>query len=146
MENALNDLIERVQKATGPDREIDALVAVWRHGTVSTGDDLIYARAPYKDERCAWGTFWSVERSGMSLRTAPKFTDSLDEVVALIEKEMPGAAWSLTNLYGTARAELPLNGGDLDSRSAHRKDGNVVLALLTAFLRAKSPPDDGKAE
>ena len=60
---------------------------------------------------------------------------SIDAAVSLIEKNLPGAEWEVSTLYGIAHASLPLNGGDIEPcQSARREDGIVQLAMLSVLL------------
>lgn len=114
----LRALIERVERATGPDREIEFEVGIQMCGF----------------ERC------SVQESDgpcNEVHEAGYYTSSLDAVVALVERELPGWDWG---------CETTICGGD------NRYSGYVAqkmrigpeaygktpaLALLLAFLRAK---------
>ena len=121
------NLLERVMQATGPDREIDARVACLVQGRTF----LEWSGHYYTCKEVAGSC-------GGDEAIVPPYTSSLDAVVALVERQMPGAEWSLSTLYGHAWAKLPLNG---DTEDVCRPDGNVALALLAAFLKALPPRD-----
>ena len=93
----LAGLLERLEAATGPDREIDAAMHVALVKPEQYADDLRYFRLPTPSmdymEMCAPGTYWLKQRSGASLHTAPLYTASIDAIVALIERVLPG--WEL---------------------------------------------------
>lgn len=127
----LEGLLERVEKAEGPDRELDALIEVATFKTISTDDDLIYAKPVHRDDNCAKGTFWRKSRSGASLHTAPEYTDSIDGAVALVERCLPGWIWDASST-GTAWVQSP--GGD--HFSGQIKPYKPPLAILSALLRA----------
>lgn len=117
---SLTDLITRVAEATGPDREIDADIAI-HFGLVDArevrGVPTVYMSGKMVAE--------------VSMRV-PRLTASIDAVVALIRREMPGARWLLESDEG---------GGFAIFRKPVRTDSGPVsrpdaLALLLAFLRA----------
>ena len=129
----LAGLIERLEKATGPDREIDALIEI------EARRQEAYRVGLNDDQRAKWkpvGSNGEVEEGGTRYHS-PKFTASLDATVALIERVLPGCEFSLTNLYGVAHAELPLN-RDNGWENGRRTDGNLAIAMLIALLRALS--------
>ncbi len=114
--------LELVEKATGPDREIDYQVCM----IADSGDDPI-----------------------PSYCYPTPFTASLDAVIALVEREMPDANWEVKRIGGAwhpgfdhcARVARPYSGkGDHEdgkpSADARHKT-SAALALLAAFLRAR---------
>lgn len=113
------DLIARVEAATGPDREIDAMVArVVCDWDVFSVPDLI-------------GGTVRLARDGARTFEVPRWSASIDAVVELIRREMPGAEWSIsaTGLAEIAAAYVP---GCRCGWTAP----TPALALLLAFLRA----------
>lgn len=90
----LQSLIERVEKATGPDREIDAALHVALLTPEQYPDDLRYFRLPHVSmdhmDMCAPGTYWLKQRSGASLHTSPAYTSSLDAALSLVSRALPG--------------------------------------------------------
>lgn len=93
---ALDTLIERVRGLEGPDREVDG--EVWR---------CIHGDAP----------------RGLKYGNVPKLTASLDAVVSLIERELPGR---LREIFERALAECKT----LDDMA------NFVRILLAVALTA----------
>ncbi len=63
----------------------------------------------------------------------PHYSTSLDAALTLAPE---GVEWELTNLYGMVQATVGLN--TPEHHSARRKDGNVILALVSACLRARA--------
>jgi hypothetical protein len=128
----LSELIERVEKATGPDRELDAAIAVAMLGTTATEDDLIYHKVPAHDDHCARGTYWRKSRSGWSLHTSATFSASLDSALALVEEMLPGANWSLGYF-----PEKPSYAAEVWYSTVHYGlSGSPATAILLALLRA----------
>jgi len=78
-------LIERLEKATGMDRELDGLIAVAVFESVKTDDDLIYARArdPGEDATLP-GHYFIKSRSGAQTASAPYYTSSIDAAMTLV--------------------------------------------------------------
>lgn len=110
----LQGLIERCEKATGPDRELD--VAIWQ---------ALCWKDHYRD--IAKGTV---------------FTASLDASVALVERVLPGWHWSLDS-FGEATA-FDSSGAFLvaadDEHYGHNK--HLPLAILAALLRSLLARED----
>ena len=138
----LQGLIERCEKATGPDRELDAAIIVATTPTVSADDDLIYLSPTLEDDNCAHGTYWRVQRSGRSLHTAPQLTASLDASLALVEQVLPGWHWSLDS-FGEATV-FDSSGAFLvqadNEHYGHNK--RLPLAILAALLRSLLARED----
>ena len=117
----LPSLIAAVEAASGPDREIDAMVAV-HLGMIDEREAAIGFR---------------LDKSGETkMVISPKvsrFTASIDAVVALIRREMPGVEWSL---HGGGETSFVFF--EPDERPEHEPDEapTEALALLLAFLRA----------
>ena len=132
---ALPALIARLEAATRADRTLDTDIAFTLLG---------WKRVEHK-AYTNWHSAYSeiVDETGVPVRNLPTFTASIDATVALIERVLPGAEFSLSNLYGIALAELPLNFTHTPWEVGRRTDGNLAIALLIALLRAKeaiNPP------
>lgn len=132
---AVAAIIERLE-AGEVGRDIDARVAValaW--GVPTPEDDRPWLKMPTRYDECAPGTYWLVQRSGMSLRTAPEFTTSLDVVTALQERVLP--EWILNGLW---QIRMTLDAG-VPPRALHwacylRPDGGAQ-----GDLRAEAPTE-----
>lgn len=124
---ALLDLIQKIKGATGPDRELDAAIAVAITPTRSTDDDLIYAKArdPGNDATHP-GHYFLQSRSGASCQTAPHYTSSIDSALTLVPE---GSSVHLHILHGSAQAEVGIGNVGIDSPPA--------LALCIAALQAR---------
>lgn len=146
-------LLQRSEKAEGPDRELDAIVAkellgwkLWRskHGywdvTGPDGERFTTCVDPYgpkfdpetgkknpdyDKEPVLW-----VEDMGI-----PEFSSSLDASIALVERVLPGWDWHVARLDDNefSAAVATWNNSE-DSGAAHAK--TPPLALLTALLKA----------
>jgi hypothetical protein len=72
----LLELAERLEKAAGPDRELDARITV----AMAAGTGLVELAGP----DCAPGTYWvTLDGGGKSLKTATPWTASLDAAMTL---------------------------------------------------------------
>lgn len=141
--SARAELIERVEKATGPSREIDALVVVslnlkpdWlAKSTGSMWIDMVSL-----DEPVIRFTSTGMKRSGGNppIGDYPAFSASLDAVVALVEKQKPGWAYGFDGGPKTKIAFVdPHDFADrfLGARFT-AEAATPALALLLAFLRS----------
>lgn len=115
--SGLVSLIERVEKATGSNRDLDAEIA-------SIFD-------PAGDEAAV------SEAATLNGRDYPdRYTSSIDAVVALIERACGKYDWSLFCDNGAALAGCqPASEDGVDLTDTH--GATPALALLLAFLKAK---------
>ena len=124
-------LIARLEALTGPDREVDIdlmLAFLPKHREISViGIDRL-VRFPQKYDR-GW----------KDVDIVP-YTASLDAVIALVERELPGMAWALgQNVHHRYwRASLNrLNDEGAPESIAWGQSNQPVIALLLALLRSK---------
>lgn len=118
----LLNLVDRLRKANGPDRELD--VAIMQalipecemYSPMCRGDEPIFWHGPYRKQEC------------------PRLTESLDAVVALIERQLPGMGyWLMCPGNGDKYGHVQYNdrGADVSARGA-----SAPIAILAAFLLA----------
>lgn len=122
-------LAERVETATGPEREIDARL----HAILLGRTGFVWLGHHYDcDQLSAAGGF-----------SVPKWTASLDAVVALIGEKLPG--WRIVQLWQPARrvrGPFVIDGAVCQLHSLHdcgdaeAEAKTLPLALLAAALRA----------
>ncbi len=128
---ALRGLVERVEKATGPDRELDAHIAA------AVGMPMLFCdfeagsyhgdcQAPgcgkplgLNDERRSYPANWEDDER------LPSFTDSLDAITALINQSCP-EPWAWQNVMHKALHMC----GEMDRSSI------LPIYMCLAFLRA----------
>lgn len=168
MTEALKELEARLVAASGPDREIDALLAVALLKPEQATDDLIYYRRVDRDDNCTPGTYWRKSRSGMSLQTAETYTASLDAAIALCERVLPGHSMGFRTCSNWAEHHkwagkpaweaVVTDTGDTDDyypfeHDYHSSDDvseffgehcSPALALCLAIVRALSKVKDGR--
>lgn len=124
MDAHLVNLIERLEKAIGPDRELD-----WR---IAEKFD-IPERWPTS---ALWPPFMPKSKYDKSI---PAYSASIDAAVALVERVLPGWTWTLDS--GSSTATL----WEQDSAPEHLhqvRGATPSLALCLAILRAKEDRDD----
>jgi hypothetical protein len=132
----MKELIERLEKATGPDRGIDCLI------TAALFDPLVMTNpGNHKGEGVERKPLSAVIADGFpvsadlaSIVGSPAYTASIDAALSLLED---GWEYSISTLYGLADVELPLNDTTVNPIHVRRLDGNVTLALVEAALRAR---------
>lgn len=112
-------LIERLEKLTCPDREVDDLIGAAVFRTEPVGP---FSPGSKVDKRL------------------PRYTASLDAVIALVERELPGWHWNVGE-FPTVRAQLaqPVEtkfGPGIGIR-ADTTGATPAIALCLALLRAK---------
>jgi hypothetical protein len=134
------DLLEKLKAATGPDRELDAMIAV---SSCASNDPGTFSTGPY------------------SFLRMPSYTASIEACVSLIETELPGWMWKCGTCHVSDDAWVcpnfvdPVHGERLREELDYanmkagddwdvgfdvdrRPPGNVPLALLEAFFMAKA--------
>jgi hypothetical protein len=142
--SALLALAERCEAATGSDRDLDADIAIelFDGGADHLDDprDVTRARKVIISHGAQPGNFEVVGFSGVSLRTAPTYTASLDAAMTLVPE---GLAWTLGQNVHHRHWQVSVNALDEDGAPfsvAHGGDGDVrttpALALCAAALRA----------
>lgn len=148
----LGELIERVEKATGPSRGLDADV----YETLGYPVKRRPERTIGKTGRAVWSRAWSYQVSESGRWFAmERLSASLDAVIALVEKQAPGWGWRVATCSVSDDAWLfpdfnsPEHGErlrrdfseDIDwvevTDVDRRPPGQPALALLLAFLRSK---------
>jgi len=134
----LQALLERVEKAEGPDRVLDA--AIW---SAVTGHETHYPN-PYMRE--AEGLHAYTERRGDDLSRwypVPGLTASIDAAVGLVERMLPGCWVDLCGPRKYLHIPTPSPNHWRGMVNAWNAQGDVVgwgatpaLALIAALLRA----------
>lgn len=115
----LQDLLERVERARGPDRELDVAIAERLYPEICTPS----RRGSHHDEP-VWQT-----RDG--LVRCECYTASVDAALALIEKVLPGLWWNV----GICSANPLTYSADL-ADGTERPGATPALALCAALLAA----------
>jgi len=132
----LSELIERLEKATGPDREIDAWIG---YHTDLMNDDMSW-RAKIDSFGIDHAMRAATSGSNVWRVALPNYTASLDATVALIERVLPGWCKQLfeqDDHTWHARVRSPEYRLVATDRDAHDGYPTPAIALLLALLRAK---------
>lgn len=118
---ALKELLERVEKAEGPDRELDEETIAAIGGKQKRGD-------------------WWIGHSYIG-RVAPPYTSSIDACVALIEKVLPDW-WHTAGLCSlTGHASI---GPDYNGPAGERLRREFPVERFDGKFDADLAPGDGK--
>lgn len=120
----LNELFERVKKATGPDRKLDIAIARQTHHPSMDGCN------PDHDNFIMAGSKMD--------RRIPAFTASIDAALALVERVLPGwpQQWAemlreaMDDLWAETSPQMPII----------RLPLAILAALLSALISKESRP------
>lgn len=123
--STIEELIERVEAATGPDRVLDLHIDLATKGLLLVGG-------------------WEAEdASGARVKltgVTPEYTASFDSSIALAERKFPGVWWHIAK--GRARPDEPLYGiilireGSEDDVLGEAEHECLEHAIILATLRA----------
>src|SRR6476469_6834139 len=120
----MKDLTERLERATGPDRELDALIeqAAYPGGSVFIGDLLRYRR-PYQ---------------ARGFPRVPFYTSSIDAALTLVPED---AEWSCVvgHQVGEPVARIWHADQDEADMGAANTGATPAIALCIAALKARTP-------
>ena len=121
--DGLSELLERVEKATGPDREMDARICAaidfredWMKGDTTP---LMWRSNGHV----------SMGKNGPGYRT-PEITASLDAALALVNEKLPGCQWTVEPGLCWIRV---LTANDVDEFQG--ASACTPIAVLSALLR-----------
>lgn len=121
----MQDLIARLEAATGPSRELDAVVFC-----AAVHPEHKPARNFFYKNRDEWGIFISNHpRPGLTFHDAPRYTASIDAALTLMPD---GCEWNLAWNSGFAFVEV---GDPLLHMEAEHKV--IAIALVIAALKAR---------
>lgn len=121
----LSELLERVKATTGPDREIDGLLAI---AFAPEGEE----RAELGEATKLYGKYWYRHQYGEGSQLSPHFTSSIDAALALVERCLPGWKW---NVGHDANDELHVTvWHGVTERDEYA--ATAPLSILAAFLSA----------
>lgn len=138
----IDELIERVEKGEGADRELDGAIHV---ALFPDSDASRFITGAYRSEWWKFGTpqglVYRTENGGGGV-PLPSYTTSLDAVLALIEGKLPGWRWSVEDA-GDGRYEGNLFASPTGRRMQTANVAFPARALLAAFLRAHKEQHDG---
>lgn len=135
----LREIIERVEKAEGPDREIDCLL--WAYlidGRTVTylENNLVVSDKPGDVQIIlGWIDPGKVSRNFSTSRVEPKeYTASIDAALALMERVLPGAGWE--RMIQPDNTVLIYVWGEDGPGKAFETAAGTAVAIILATLRA----------
>lgn len=138
--STLTELRDRVAALKGPDREVDEAVFMLDRGYTRLSHDPYDSAGP----RCyAWSEAGYV---GEINSRFPAYTASVDAVLSLIERTLPGWFWDVAlgievdgdGPYWAELYDLTTDRGHFDGDPNEYGGRTPALALLLALLEAKS--------
>lgn len=112
----MRDLIAKLEKLKGPDREVDGLLAAHFHVKQITG---------------TWPD-WCID---------PPVTASLDAAIALVERVLPGWDWGVMSAGEDGSEGKLWQHGWHDDTVVHAFHALPAIALIIALLKAKEVQD-----
>jgi hypothetical protein len=124
----LNELLERVKAATGPDRGLDGLIAI---AFPPDGE----ARTELGEATSRYGKYWFKHDHGEGSALPRLYTASIDAALALTERMLPGKS-VLIGLRQAAGTKPWARIGEW--READATSATLPLAILAALLTALS--------
>ena len=153
MTSSYGEIVERLEKLTGPDREMDA--RIWAHffKVRYIGHNMAYAAygasnpltqveftTPPKRTRCVTGS--------PQYPHATPVTASLDDSVALVEKKLPGFGHGYRMNLASKRFEANVYApywwtGEGPQTDEYAEAVTPALALLKALFRALTVNENG---
>lgn len=129
-------LLERVEAASGPDREIDALVwLALEPDCVNSRQFWLWRSARPKGEQ---DRALSDVRLAFARRHAPEITASLDAALALVERVLPGWAPNVGKNVHHGHWHAEVQKADEENGNLHfgATAASGALALVAALLKA----------
>lgn len=137
-------LIERMEKLDGPDREVDA----W----IGYHTNLVVDEMSWREKIDRFGIEHAVKSAtshqNVWSSALPAYSASLDAVIALVEKVLPGWYWRVgrTSLFPNGWAYISRThpshcDREDEAACADGKAANPAIALLLALLRALQSGD-----
>ena len=135
----VTDLITRLSKLDAPDREVDALIVAKLEPHIFDAPGFTPIRPIPSFHIDPQGDAIRFDGGGiMCLSYFPLYTASVDAVIALTERVLPGWHWSIYDTDGVGRCNAQLERPDFTGAEDFDGTGATpAIALLIALLRAK---------
>jgi hypothetical protein len=131
----MKSIVERLQQATGPDRDLDADIEIalfrtsWVKAPKAPGE---IAETPQH--------FWPEGKLRFFTRSgtiAPAYTASFDAAMSLIGRVYPGASWTIKADACWLRIPHGDDVVEVEGVSLRRKGGCNPIAICLAVMRAR---------
>lgn len=157
MNSDIAALIERIEAASGPGRELDAHISflIGDHKIVSRSSGWAIFEAPFEQGNWAAASGCKSYDDAISMLASflslPAYTTSIDAAVALVERMLPGQQWTLgQNIHHRYwLCTLNVISGDPEGVTAMASSHAAPtppLAVLAALLRALQHQEPSHAE
>lgn len=135
----MKDLIERLERATGPDRRLDIEIELSVHGNKPYG-----FKGSYKSLRPStlreWFQQWGDEAAeDVAEDAVPRFTSSIDAAASLVPEGFKFGVGTWSGNFGNC-------GSDLERKAPYQNDGvagGPAIALCIAALKALASQKEG---
>lgn len=140
----LSDLRSRVLAGSGEDRELDCAIACALAGFFPHIKPwpLSDGRFVWRVDFCRWDGGGLVSPGHGGDQMIRHFLTDLNAVLALVEKRLPGWAWSVGNLAGGGQAYLMRKGGGMVGGNASSPARALLAALLSAEIEKMEASDE----
>lgn len=142
MTSSYGEIVERLEKLTAPDRELDCLIAY--------ASDLRAPEAIDVSWRERVDRFGLAEAVGAADRSqniwssiVPLYTASIDAAVALVEKMLPGWIWGAGNSSIASYCAQVRRMGVIEPDHRYEFGPTPAIALLIALFRALTVNENG---
>ncbi|HSM79191.1 MAG TPA: hypothetical protein VLT57_16245 [Bryobacteraceae bacterium] len=121
------ELIERMERASGSDRELDVCIARLTsiEGQRVTDDGRVEYWVGVEND---FGPGWYPAPVEI-----PHYSSSIDAALSLVPEWWE---YTLTTIYGSAHAEIPLNDTRVDAQNGEHKGGSMPIAVCISALKA----------
>lgn len=131
------DIIERLERATGGDRELDADIDVALFGGETVWKQANYTMEMYPASRRAS----KAHVGGFANEHVPAVSSSIDAAVALIDRLKPGSTMDLW--FGPKEQHVVLMPPDADEPEFRARSASRPIAILLGLFRAISTKETG---
>ena len=130
----MKDLIEKLEAADGPSRELDAEIGCKLHGNNYGLASALnsYAVMPEKDDRVETGHYWEVCSGASTLIKSLKYSSSIDAAMTLIPDGWD--LFSVNLIQGDFEYDVAVSRGRGPYGCQHK---SIPIAICIAALRAR---------
>jgi hypothetical protein len=132
----LAELRERLEKASGPDREIEARLCAAVYDIPEPPQAFKLGVVPPINPIEAWRVECWADTGHVRSHTPPRYTESIDAIVSLIERKLPGWGYFIRRDGDGCNAGLLYPVHDRVTPGCGSHPTSQPLALCLAFVKA----------